>query len=517
MAEINDLTESLNRAHREINSLKNHMDDCLRRQSEYDRRLLEVEKIAAETKAYAEDLEEYILNLDCATRKRNLVISGLSDEKNEKPDSLLLRVYNFLSQYVETLDYSDMDCAYRLGKYSKSSTRPVLCKFLKEKTRNECYAIRTSLNDDDSSKKIYLNDDLPQLMKERRRDFRTIIKLAKEQKIPASGGLNKITVNNITYTHKNLDCLPSGLTLEDAKVVKVKGGYAFQSEHAWPSNFYPSPIEIEGIPFPTVEHAYHYSRAMRHNDSHSATLILRTKNPKNVKKLSYGIETSRDWDRDKIDIMRHLIGEKFRQNPALSGKLIASGSNNLIEATLDPFWGAKAAPGSKSIKNGTWTGANMLGKILVEATDEIRRELGCPAQPMDTNAPATVEVAANPAHPSEPEATGQAVPSSQECKQTTTTTAALPSNTTVSHGQNSSPVKQSQNQSQQTSAPSRKNKNHQSPIPSTGDSPSDNKEKTKKQRIFSPKSALPPRNFSTLGSLFACPPVNSDPVTATMV
>lgn len=56
MAENKEIMKSLNMAHHEINKLKSNIDDVLGRQSEYDMRLLELEKIAAETKAYAEDL-----------------------------------------------------------------------------------------------------------------------------------------------------------------------------------------------------------------------------------------------------------------------------------------------------------------------------------------------------------------------------------------------------------------------------------------------------------------------------
>lgn len=67
-------------------------------------------------------------------------------------------------------------------------------------------------------------------------------------------------MNNVTYTHKNLDCLPSGVTLEDATVMKVKGGYAFSSEHAWLSNFYPAKFEIQGKSFNSAEHGYQYAK-----------------------------------------------------------------------------------------------------------------------------------------------------------------------------------------------------------------------------------------------------------------
>lgn len=357
-------------------------------------------------------------------------------------------------------------------------------------------------------------------MNERRKDFRTIMKLAKERKIPASAGLNKTTINNVTYSHRNLDCLPPDFSLESAKVFKVKGGYAFQSEHAWPSNFFPSPIEVEGITFPTVEHAYQFAKASRNKERQTATLITRTKSPKDAKKRGHGVDTDSAWDRDKIDIMRHLIDEKFHQHPAHAQKLMSTGQNNLIEATLHPFWGARAVPSSKSIKNGTWTSTNMLGKILTEARDELRRELGLPEQPMEvSNMPQ--EQPAPAALPPTTEAVGGSMPDNQKGKQTPVSGN---NKSSQSDGQNlniltqtgqtqSQTQNQSQNQSHHTSS-SRKNKNRQSPIPSTGDSPSNPAKQTKKQRGISP-----PRNFAALGSLFACPPVNKDPVSvsATMV
>lgn len=172
---------------------------------------------------------------------------------------------------------------------------------------------------------------------------------------------NKITVNNITYTHKNQDCLPTGVTLEDAKMVPVKGGIAFQSEHAWPNNFFPTKIELQGMVFPSAENAYQYSRAIRLKKSGLATMIIRPKSGKAAKQLGSQIESNDAWDKAKIDIMRAIITEKFMQNPYLCDKLVGTGQTNLIGATLDRFWGARATPTSKSLKQGTWTGPNFLG------------------------------------------------------------------------------------------------------------------------------------------------------------
>lgn len=79
--------------------------------------------------------------------------------------------------------------------------------------------------------------------------MRLVVKNAKDQQIPAKLSGNKVTINNITYEHKNLDCLPKGLRLEDIKVKEVAGGIAFASKHAWPSNFYPVNFQLLGKKF----------------------------------------------------------------------------------------------------------------------------------------------------------------------------------------------------------------------------------------------------------------------------
>lgn len=79
------------------------LDSSLLCDADFERRLSALEKENAEIKAYTEDLEKYILMLDSAMRKRNLIIAGLSQEKGETNESIALRVYNFLQSYVEKL------------------------------------------------------------------------------------------------------------------------------------------------------------------------------------------------------------------------------------------------------------------------------------------------------------------------------------------------------------------------------------------------------------------------------
>lgn len=73
----------MNHAHQEIDKLKSHLDQCLINQADYERRLSLIEKQNFALKAYAEDLEDHILLLDIAMHKKNLIISGLTEEQKK--------------------------------------------------------------------------------------------------------------------------------------------------------------------------------------------------------------------------------------------------------------------------------------------------------------------------------------------------------------------------------------------------------------------------------------------------
>lgn len=505
--ELREIADSLEMAHSEIEKLKKYLDQKFTLENELEARIERLERENQEIRDYAADIEEYVLQVDSSSRKRNIVISGIAENKGENSDSLVLCVYKYLQPYLETLGIEDIDCAFRLGKKT-GKARPILCKFTKEKTRNDIYAIRTALNDTEATTKVYLNDDLPQLINERRSKFRIISKLAKMQKIPVSYQNSQITVNNITYTHRNMDCLPNGVRLEDAKIVKVQGGLAFHSEHAWLSNFYPCQIEIQGLTFSSAEQAFQYTRAIRLKDTHLANMILRSRKAKEAKLLSHGnTTTTPEWDNDRFDVMRHVVTQKFTQNYELGGRLVSTGQQTLIEATIDGFWGANASITSKSIKDGSWMGANFLGKILMEVRNELRRD----ANYADfLNAPLRVTLDYTPpSHPSPPSTQGSApkngdtsqqVASQPEPKQQHTQTTQTRQGHLPDSGNNQPFLpNQTPNQGQ-----SKKNKNRPASESSQeGVSPVHRPSNKKKARIYSPKSALPPVRH--IEDLFACP------------
>lgn len=371
-----DLKTSLESAHKSIEDLSLQVRRLTDTVVNCERKIQDLQFANGELREFSNALQESIINVDLASRKKNLVITGIQEVLNESSEILCAYLYDMFVEFIDTLELSDFDLAYRIGSPGafRSRPRPILVKFVRESVRDSIAAIRAQLSDEDTNDRVFVNNDLPKTLSERQSEFRMIQKLAKESKIPVKISGNKICVNNITYDHTNLDCLPTGLRLEDARIKAYNGTLAFYSKYAWLSNFFPCPVKIQGVMFTSAEQAYQYVRARRNNSPELAAIILRSSTAAAAKSAGKGVDLLPNWDDDKEPIMKRILESKFALNPDLAAKLIATGNSQLVEATTDKFWGAHATINSKAIKTSTWEGLNKLGSLLMECREELNRE-----------------------------------------------------------------------------------------------------------------------------------------------
>lgn len=127
-------------------------------------------------------------------------------------------------------------------------------------------------------------------------------------------------------------------------------------------NFSAHAIEIDGITYPTAEHAFH---ALKFDDSNLRDRIIACPSPIAAFKLGKELKPHRrpDWDDIKIDILTDIIRHKAQQNPDVKETLLLSGSEEIVEANpTDDFWG--------NGPNGD--GQNHTGKILMKIRDELK-------------------------------------------------------------------------------------------------------------------------------------------------
>lgn len=72
-----------------------------------------------------------------------------------------------------------------------------------------------------------------------------------------------------------------------------------------------------------------------------------------------------DWEAVKDDVMRAAVRAKFTQHPKLAELLLSTGDAELIEHTKNDSYWADGGDGS---------GKNMLGIILMEVREELRKQ-----------------------------------------------------------------------------------------------------------------------------------------------
>lgn len=140
-------------------------------------------------------------------------------------------------------------------------------------------------------------------------------------------------------------------------IAKFKGAYAFLS------NFEPVWVELEGIRYKSVEHAYQAAKSL---DPKWRKYCKQEESAGKVKKQSRKISWRDDWQVVIVEVMRDLLVQKFNQEPFRS-LLLETGQVYIIEGNVwhDTFWGVDLRTGE---------GKNILGHLLMEIREELSED-----------------------------------------------------------------------------------------------------------------------------------------------
>jgi N-glycosidase YbiA len=139
---------------------------------------------------------------------------------------------------------------------------------------------------------------------------------------------------------------------------------SFTGDHRFLSNFYPAEVELDGIKYPSVEHAYQAAKTTDKKERkqfHKRPLPTAAES----KKLGKNLDLRSDWEGVKLDVMKQLLIQKFA-HPDLKEKLLETGDALLVEGNYwgDTFWGVDKRKG----------GQNHLGKLLMKIRDNLKAD-----------------------------------------------------------------------------------------------------------------------------------------------
>jgi ribA/ribD-fused uncharacterized protein len=122
------------------------------------------------------------------------------------------------------------------------------------------------------------------------------------------------------------------------------------------SNFSPATVHLDGVEYPTVEHAYQAAKTL---DETEREQVRSAPTPGEAKAQGQKVTVRGDWENIKVDVMRDLLRQKFA-GPPLRDRLAATAPRTLIEGNTwgDRFWGVYEDEGE-----------NWLGRLLMEIRD----------------------------------------------------------------------------------------------------------------------------------------------------
>lgn len=128
------------------------------------------------------------------------------------------------------------------------------------------------------------------------------------------------------------------------------------------NNFSAHAVEIDGVIYPTAEHAYQAAKCM---DPAGKAEILACRSPLATKDISNNKHKKaklRNWDEVKVDVIEQILRAKLEQHSEVKAALIKSGNQEIAEnSPIDYFWGRG--------KDGS--GRNELGKLWMKLRAEL--------------------------------------------------------------------------------------------------------------------------------------------------
>lgn len=135
----------------------------------------------------------------------------------------------------------------------------------------------------------------------------------------------------------------------------------FSDFYRFLSNFYPTPIEMDGLQFRSVEHAFQAAKTL---DIQERFHVAVASTPGEARRRGRHVRLRPGWNNERCAVMKGLLRQKFKPGSVLAGMLLQTGDQKLCEGNTwgDTYWG---------VCNGK--GENHLGRLLME----IREELKC--------------------------------------------------------------------------------------------------------------------------------------------
>jgi len=124
----------------------------------------------------------------------------------------------------------------------------------------------------------------------------------------------------------------------------------FRGKHRFLSNMFPCVVVLDGVEYPSVEHAY---QAAKTYDADERRFIRCLPSAVQAKRRGKELEVGNSWELRKMTVMRELLRQKFTIHYSLCELLRATGKSELIHVNAhgDTYWGVCRGVGENHLGN----------------------------------------------------------------------------------------------------------------------------------------------------------------------
>ena len=377
--ENNNIKCSLDFAYIKISKLEENDKIHFENERKMDQNMKTIQNDNNKIKTDNTKMKEKNVKSEAYSRRSNLRFEGIPTAQNESNVQCRNKVYDFLRTELGMQDAERnivIERCHRDSKYPNQSPPSIIARFLSFRDREEIWAKRNKVNQNNKNK-FYLNEDFPQEVEKRRSFLRPYVKAAYDNNMKATLLGDVLLVEGDRYTIDELDKLPEKIRPEKT-VVKTNGKTTvFFRRDAFMSNFYPSPMNIDNVEYSCVEQYYMAEKAKKFDDQETKEKIMNSKNPNEINFFGKSVKgfNQNAWNDVAIEAMKTGVKEKFAQNPKLAEFLEKTGETQIGEGSeKDLTWGTGISVFHKDALNtDKWRGKNLLGKILMEVRTKLRK------------------------------------------------------------------------------------------------------------------------------------------------
>ena len=185
-SEISDIRKKNTELKKSLEFTQSQLEEANRIMEQHENKL----KHLTRKEIDVESVSERVRSLEDYSRRNNIVVDGLVEDKEENSEKLQVNISKLLSEKLNLIP--EIDVCHRLGKKDEftAKPRPVIIKFNKHEDKHSCLRSASKLK----GTNIYLNEDVSKATHEiRKRKMPELLEKRKNGLIAYFSGINIIT------------------------------------------------------------------------------------------------------------------------------------------------------------------------------------------------------------------------------------------------------------------------------------------------------------------------------------